>query len=258
MVDIQQERPEYEFPVNMVGIRGLMYPIRVLDRANGHQDTIADISMFVNLPRHLRGTHMSRFVEILNDYHGDIAYKELRPILARMKKVFYAQSAHLSMKFPYFIQKQAPITNSAAMMQYDAFFEAKLSEKFKFELGVSVPVATLCPCSREISEHGAHNQRAIVTVRVRFKEFVWIEELIEYAETSASAPLYSILKRPDEKYITELAYDNPRFVEDVVRELAQKLSDDERITHFKVEAESAESIHNHSAYAMIKSPSDAS
>ncbi|RKZ24870.1 GTP cyclohydrolase I FolE2 [bacterium] len=252
MVDVQQERPLYEMPVNMVGIRGLKYPIRVLDRANEFQETIAEISMFVDLPKHFRGTHMSRFVEVLNKYRSEIAYKELRPILTEMKQTFDARCAHLSMKFPYFIMKEAPVSKSPSFMQYSAFFEARLRNDFVFELGVIVPVSTVCPCSKEISERGAHNQRAEITIKVRFKKFIWLEELIEYAESSASAPLYSMLKRPDEKYITETAYDNPRFVEDVVRAAAQKLIDDDRITYFKVEAESAESIHNHNAYAMIE------
>ncbi len=252
MVDVQQERPQYEMPVNMVGIRGLKYPIRVLDRANEFQETVAEISMFVDLPKQFRGTHMSRFVEVLNKYRGEIAYKELRPLLAEMKKSFQAQCAHLSMRFPYFIMKNAPVTESPSLMGYTAFFESRLRENFEFELGVLVPVSTVCPCSKEISERGAHNQRTNITIKARFCEFVWLEELIEYAENSASSPVYSMLKRPDEKYITETAYDNPRFVEDVVRAVSQQLIDDKRITYFKVEAESAESIHNHNAYAMIE------
>jgi len=253
MIDIQKERPEYEMPIDMVGIRGLKYPIRVLDRENKHQDTVAEIAMFVDLPKQCRGTHMSRFVEVLSKYCGEIAYKELKPILLEMRDVFEAQSAHLSMKFPYFIKKKAPVSKSEALMEYTALFEAYLrADKYDFELGAIVPVATLCPCSKEISERGAHNQRALVTIKVRYKEFIWLEELIEYAENAASAPVFSILKRQDEKHITEHAYDNPKFVEDIVREIAQKLSNDENITHFHIEAESAESIHNHNAFAMIE------
>jgi len=252
MVDIQTERPQHEIPIDSAGIKGLRYPIRVLDRENEYQHTVAEVAMFVDLPKHYRGTHMSRFVEILNKYRGEIAYKELRPILSEMKKSFDARSAHLSMRFPYFISKAAPATGEKALMEYTAFFDASLSDKFCFELGVCVPITTLCPCSKEISERGAHNQRAVVTIRVRMSEFVWLEELIEFAEQSASAPVFALLKRPDEKFVTELAFDNPRFVEDVVRNIAQKLGDDSRIIYFRVEAESAESIHNHCAYAMLE------
>ncbi len=252
MHDVQMEKPAHQIPITMVGIKGLRYPIRVLDRAGGFQHTVAEVSMFVDLPEHLRGTHMSRFVEILNKYHGEIAYQHLRPILQEMKDVFGAQSAHLSMRFPYFVRREAPVTRSGMLMEYTAFFEARLAREFEFDLGVSVPVATVCPCSREISDRGAHNQRAVVTIKARMKKFVWLEELIELAERSGSSPVYAILKRPDEKFVTEHGYDNPRFVEDVVREVAQALMSDPRIASFTVEAESAESIHNHNAYAMIR------
>jgi len=256
MNDVQLQLPQYQIPINCAGIRGLKYPIKVLDRENEFQDTVAEVSMLVDLPEHYRGTHMSRFVEILNKYKGNIAYKELRPILEEMLNTFDAQCAHLSMKFPYFIRKTSPVTHTDSLMEYSAFFEAKLysqpKDKFEFELGVTVPVSILCPCSKEISERGAHNQRALITILVRFNHFIWLEELIELAENSASSPVYSLLKRPDEKYVTEQAYDNPYFVEDVVREVAQKLSDDPRIDFARIEAESFESIHNHNAYAMVE------
>lgn len=252
MIDVQNEKPGFEYPINMVGIRKLMYPIRVLDRQNGHQLTVAEISMFVDLPKNFRGTHMSRFVEILNKFRCQMTYEEVRLILIDMKESFDAESAHIYLDFPYFIEKSAPITNSKGLLEYKAFFRASLDGGFTFELGVMVPITTLCPCSKEISERGAHNQRAIVKICIKFNEFVWIEELIECAESSASAQVYPILKRPDEKFVTEMAYDNPRFVEDIVREVAKKLLGDKRILSFKVEAESAESIHNHNAYAMIE------
>lgn len=253
MKDVQKESPRHKLPINMAGIKGLRYPIRVLDRKNRHQDTVALVNMFVDLPRHYRGTHMSRFVEILNKYRGEITYKKLRPILESMKRAFSAKCAHLSMEFPYFVEKRSPKSKILSLMEYTAFFEASMENgDFFFELGVVVPITTLCPCSREISDCGAHNQRAYVTIRVSMSKFVWIEELIELAENSASAPVFSILKRPDEKIITEQAYQNPRFVEDVARHIANELILDGRIGKFRVEVESIESIHNHNAYAMIE------
>ncbi|MCD6594347.1 GTP cyclohydrolase I FolE2 [bacterium] len=252
MNDVQYQEPQNRIPINQVGVKNLNYPIRVLDRRNEFQSTIAEIAMFVDLPEKFRGTHMSRFIEILNKYTSEIAYKELRPVLEKMLKVFDARCAHLSMKFPYFIEKQAPVSKTPSLMKYDVFFDAKLSDTYEFELGVKVPVLTLCPCSKEISDRGAHNQRASITITIKFAEFVWLEELIDIAEQSASSPVYSLLKRPDEKFITEKSYDNPKFVEDVVRDAVKKLNDDDRITYAKIEAESSESIHNHNAYAMIE------
>ena len=252
MKDVQSQRPDQEIKINMVGIKSLKYPIKILDRTNKYQDTVATVSMFVDLPEKYRGTHMSRFVEILNKYRGEIAYKELKPVLMEMKEIFSASCAHLSMRFPYFILKRAPVSGEESLLEYTGFFEAWYSDSYKFVLGASVPVTLVCPCSKEISDRGAHNQRAIITIKVEYKEFVWLEELIEIAEQSASSPVYSLLKRPDEKFVTEKAYDNPKFVEDVVRDIARRLLDDSRITYFKVEAESSESIHNHNAYAMIE------
>jgi len=252
MKDVQSQRPDQEIKINMVGIKSLKYPIKILDRTNKYQDTVATVSMFVDLPEKYRGTHMSRFVEILNKYRGEIAYKELKPVLMEMKEIFSASCAHLSMRFPYFILKRAPVSGEESLLEYTGFFEAWYSDSYKFILGASVPVTLVCPCSKEISDRGAHNQRAIITIKVEYREFVWLEELIEIAEQSASAPVYSLLKRPDEKFVTEKAYDNPKFVEDVVRDIARRLLDDSRITYFKVEAESSESIHNHNAYAMIE------
>ena len=252
MDDVQKQRPVHEIPINQVGIKDLRYPIRVLDRAKGFQDTVAEITMLVDLPAHYRGTHMSRFIEILNRYKSEIAYKELRPILEDMRRTFEAECAHISMRFPYFVEKRAPVTRTPSLMEYTAFFEARLAQDYEFVLGVRVPVLTLCPCSREISDYGAHNQRAFITIEVKFSEFVWLEELIEVAENSASSPVYSLLKRPDEKFVTEHAYDNPYFVEDVVRAAVVKLKNDPRIVWARVTAESMESIHNHNAYAMIE------
>lgn len=252
MIDIQKQKPSHELPINMVGICDLRYPIRVLDHRDKYQNTVATFSMFVDLPHNYRGTHMSRFIEILNRYSSEIAYNDLDSILMDMKRIFDANSAQLLIKFPYFILRNAPVSDAKSFSEYKAFFDAKLSNSYMFELGVEVPVTLVCPCSKEISDRGAHNQRAQVTIRVRYSEFVWLEELIEIAESSASAPIFSLLKRSDEKYVTELSYDNPKFVEDVAREIAQKLLDDERITYFKIEVKSYESIHNHNAYAMLE------
>jgi len=252
MNDIQLERPEHEIPINQVGVRNLSYPIRVLDKTNEFQNTIADVTMLVDLPKQYRGTHMSRFIEILNKYKGEFAYKEVRPLLEELKVIFDAQCAHLSLSFPYFIEKAAPVSGAKSFLEYTAFFNSTLNDVFHFELGVKVPVSILCPCSKEISDFGAHNQRAEITIVIEFSDFVWIEELVEIAESSASSPLYTLLKRTDEKFVTEHAYDNPCFVEDVVRRVAQKLLDDSRIKKFRVETISFESIHNHNAFALLE------
>ncbi|MBN2543163.1 GTP cyclohydrolase I FolE2 [bacterium] len=251
--DVQKQKPVFEIPINKVGIRRLKYPISVLDKNNDHQNTVADVSMFVDLPKNLRGTHMSRFVEVLNQYRGEITYKELKPILEKVCETFNSDCAHLEMTFPYFIEKEAPVSKSKGYLEYQATFEGSLRNgDFEFILGVRVPVNTLCPCSKELSRFNAHNQRGYITIKTISKGFIWLEELIEAAESASSSPVYSVLKREDEKYVTEHAYENPRFVEDIVRMVSEALNNDERITWFSVEAENVESIHNHSAYALIE------
>jgi GTP cyclohydrolase I len=252
MRDIQNEEDPRRIEIDKVGVKGLSYPIIVLDRANKLQHTVAKVNMFVNLPHSFRGTHMSRFVEILNQYRGQITMKNMGPILKRMREVFQAESAHLEIDFPYFIEKEAPVSRAKSLMSYMCKFIGSLSKGEDFVLEVRVPVNTLCPCSKEISDRGAHNQRGEVRLQVRFKEFVWIEDLISLVEASASSGLYSLLKREDERWVTENAYDNPAFVEDVVRSLADKLLKDPNITWFSVEAENQESIHNHNAYAFLE------
>ena len=251
--DIQNDTPKDAIPIDEVGIKSLRYPIRVLDRTRGYQYTVATVSMFVNLPKHYRGTHMSRFVEILNEFHGKMSFEEVHPMLEKMQKEFDAQSAGARMEFPYFVRRVSPIAKSESIAVYDAFFDASLEEDFDFRFGVTVPVNLLCPCSKEISDEGAHNQRAYIKLEVKTEGFVWLEELIQIAEDAASAPVYPLLKRVDEKFITEKAYNTPRFVEDAARRAAKLLSGDKRITSFLVEVESMESIHNHNAYALIKS-----
>lgn len=254
MIDVQNQRDPRHVEIQKVGVKNIRYPITVLDKANGVQHTVANVNMYVDLPHHFKGTHMSRFIEILNEYKGEIAIKNFAHILQEMKKTLKARSAHLEIEFPYFIEKQAPVTHATGLMEYICRFCGSSSEGAEedFSVGIDVPVTTVCPCSKEISDQGAHNQRGTVTVKVRFKKFIWIEDIIHLVEDSSSCDVYSILKRPDEKYVTEKAYENPMFVEDVVREVAQKLSADPNITWFSVESENFESIHNHSAYAYVE------
>ncbi len=252
-VDIQRLSDPRKIDIDKVGVKNIRYPIVVLDKKGGYQHTVAKVDMFVNLPHHFKGTHMSRFIQILNKYRKDIAIKNFSNILEEMKESLEAESAHLHIEFPYFIEKRAPVSGEPSLMEYMCSF---LGESWKdgesFTIGVKVPVMTLCPCSKEISDYGAHNQRGIVTVRVRFRKFIWIEDLVEIAESCASSPVYALLKRVDEKYVTENAYMNPAFVEDVVRCVAEKLLKNDEIVWFSVEAENFESIHNHNAYAYIE------
>jgi GTP cyclohydrolase I len=252
MIDVQKQKDTRNIDINKVGVKGIKYPIVVLDRSNKTQPTVATVSMYVDLPHHFKGTHMSRFVEILDKYRGEMTVNNMPEILLEMKEKLEAETAHIELEFPYFIEKEAPVSRARSLMDYHCSFSGSIHTEMDFVLGVQVPVTSLCPCSKEISRFGAHNQRSHITVRVRSREFVWLEELIEAVEQSGSCDLYSLLKRDDEKYVTEHAYQNPVFVEDIVRNLAQRFRDDERITWFTAEAENFESIHNHSAYAFIE------
>jgi GTP cyclohydrolase I len=252
MIDIQNQTDHRNQEINKVGVKNIRYPIIVLDKAKGLQHTVASINMYVDLPHRFRGTHMSRFVEILNKYRGEIAIKTFSRILNEMKQKLHAKTAHLEVEFPYFIEKKAPVSGAKGLMEYVCRFCGSSNEREDFYLGVRVPLTTVCPCSKEISDFGAHNQRSVVTVHVRFRKFIWIEDIIRTIEESASSDVFAILKRPDEKLVTERAYQNPMFVEDVVREVASKLSGDSNITWFTVESENFESIHNHNAYAYIE------
>jgi len=252
MIDIQNQKDNRNQEINKVGVKSIRYPIIVLDKANGLQHTVASINMYVDLPHRFRGTHMSRFVEILNKYRGEIAIKTFSKILNEMKNKLNAKTAHLEVEFPYFIEKKAPVSGAKGLMEYVCRFCGSSNEKEDFYLRVTVPLTTVCPCSKEISDFGAHNQRSIVTVHIRFKRFIWIEDIIHMIEECASCEVFSILKRPDEKLVTERAYQNPMFVEDVVREVASRLRLDPNITWFTVESENFESIHNHNAYACIE------
>jgi GTP cyclohydrolase I len=250
--DVAMDQPDSPIQINKVGVQRVRLPIKVLDRAEGWQDTIATVEMFVDLPSHYRGTHMSRFVEILYKYRENVNYAQLARMLSEMHRRFEAQSTHITLEFPYFIEKRAPVSQAVSHMEYRARFVGDLNDSYKFQLGVSVPVMNLCPCSKEISERGAHNQRGIIDILIGGRRLVWIEEIVEWAETAASSPLYALLKRDDEKAVTERAYDNPRFVEDAVRNLAETLLAEERVRAFRIECTNYESIHRHNAYAMIE------
>ncbi|HOW83883.1 MAG TPA: GTP cyclohydrolase FolE2 [Spirochaetota bacterium] len=249
--DIQSEPDDRNIPINKVGVKDISYPVVVLDRNEGVQHTVARVNMYVNLPHHFRGTHMSRFVEILNRYRKGISTLKIREILDEMKRQLDAETAHFEIEFPYFMTKKAPVSGEEAKMEYTCRLTAN-SDEDHYMLEVRVPVLSLCPCSREISQYGAHNQRSIMSVKIKARERIWIEDMIAVAESSASSDIYSILKREDEKYITERSYENPVFVEDMVRNAAQTLLSIKGILWFSVESENIESIHNHSAYAQIE------
>jgi len=252
VVDIQNQKDLRNLPINRVGVKNLRYPVSVLDRANQVQHTVAQVNMDVNLPHHFRGTHMSRFVEILNAHHKELHIDKIDTILQQMKDRLNAEEARMEIQFPYFIEKQAPVSGARSLMEYQCLYRGVLTDKPDFILGVDIPITTLCPCSKEISVQGAHNQRSTVRIQIRTNAFVWIEELVEYAEQSASSPLYALLKREDEKAVTEQAFAKPMFVEDMVRDVALKLEKDKRIIWYAVESENMESIHNHDAYARIE------
>ncbi len=255
MRDIQNERDYRQIPINKVGIKNLRYPVMVMDRKNAFQHTVASINMYVDLPHHDKGTHMSRFVEILNLFHPDVSLKKITEVLQEMKEHLNAARSHIEVVFPYFIEKKAPVSGAAGLMDYTCKFSGSSDPDGKADLvsEVVVPISSVCPCSKEISDFGAHNQRGQVRLATRFKRFIWIEDMIELVEETASCEVYSVLKRVDEKHVTEAGYTNPKFVEDVVRDVAQKLMSDDNITWFEVSAENFESIHNHSAYAFISS-----
>ena len=250
--DVQRRRDTRRIPINKVGVKDISYPIVVMDKNRSVQHTVARVNMYVDLPHHFKGTHMSRFIEILDAYREKIALDKMETILQKMKEKLGASSAHLEIEFPYFIEKRAPVSGARGLMEYTCTFKASLADRLDFVLGVKVPVTSLCPCSKELSRFGAHNQRSIMTVQVRYREFLWIEDLVELIESCGSSPVYSLLKREDEKFVTESAYENPRFVEDMVREATVRLDALEQVTWFSVEAENYESIHKHSAYAAVE------
>ena len=253
MPDVQNYADSRQIAINKVGIKSIRHPIRVADKSSGVQHTIANFNMYVFLPHNFKGTHMSRFVEILNTNEREISIENFESILRKMVERLEAESGYIEMSFPYFINKTAPISGVQSLMDYDVTFIGAIENKrYVHTTKIVVPVTSLCPCSKKISDYGAHNQRSHVTITARTNDFVWIEELVAIAETQASCELYGLLKRPDEKYVTERAYDNPKFVEDMVRDVAAALDKNPRIDSYVVESENFESIHNHSAYALIE------
>ena len=255
MADVQGSPDIRNIAIDKVGIKDIKHRIRVKDRQDGEQHTIANFNMYVELPHNFKGTHMSRFVEILNTYKQEISVHSFRRLIQEMTDRLEAETGHIEMKFPYFINKKAPISGVESLIDYEVTLIGEAcGDVHRTLIKVVVPVTSLCPCSKEISDYGAHNQRSHVTLTVEAESFIWIEELIELVESEASCELYGLLKRPDEKFVTEKAYDNPKFVEDMVRDIAARLNVDERIGSYVVESENFESIHNHSAYAQIRYP----
>ncbi|MBE9609965.1 GTP cyclohydrolase FolE2 [Chitinilyticum piscinae] len=253
IADVQSSPDTRNIAINKVGIKSIRHPVKVADRSDGVQNTVAVFDMYVFLPQHFKGTHMSRFVEILNSHEKQISVESFETILRQMCERLEAESGYLEMRFPFFINKTAPVSGVQSLLDYDVSLIGELKNgQFEQRLKVLVPVTSLCPCSKKISDYGAHNQRSHVTVTATLGEHVWIEEIVDLVEKQASCELFGLLKRPDEKYVTERAYDNPKFVEDMVRDVAAQLNAESRIVAYVVESENFESIHNHSAYALIE------
>jgi len=258
IADVQNSTDSRRIAIDKVGIKDIRHPVRVRDRSDGEQHTVASFNMYVHLPHNFKGTHMSRFVQILNSHERELSVTSFKEMLHEMTEHLESEAGHIEMHFPYFVNKIAPVSGIQGLLDYDVAFIGEIrSGKPRMYIKVVVPVTSLCPCSKEISDYGAHNQRSHVTVQVRSRGFIWIEEIIELVEQEASCELYGLLKRPDEKQVTERAYNNPKFVEDMVRDVAGKLNRDDRVAAYRVESENFESIHNHSAYAMIEHDKDA-
>src|SRR5476649_233637 len=249
LADCQSQPDSRQLRIDKVGVKGFLHPIEVRDKHHETQDTVARISLLVDLPKDFKGTHMSRFVEVLNAHGRLIHVENLPTMLHELQKKLQSQVAHIEVEFPYFLEKEAPVTKAKGLVDYQVKFDAAAHGK---DVTVTIPVTTLCPCSKAISARGAHNQRGYVTLALRSIKAIWIEDMITLVEESASSEIYSLLKRPDEKFVTEKAFDNPVFVEDLVRNVAVRCNQHPDITWYKVEAENMESIHNHSAYACIE------
>lgn len=252
LADIQSSQDRRNIPIDRVGVRNVKYPMHLRQRDGGPQHTVGEFTLTVDLPREFKGTHMSRFLEVLGRHNHDISSETIPTILGELRERLSAETAHLEVFFTYFREKAAPVTGKVGMMGYRCGFIASGGKTEDFQIAVVVPVTTLCPCSREISDFGAHNQRGYVSVKVRCVGLLWLEDLIDRIEATGSAPLYPVLKRPDEKFVTELAYQNPRFVEDMVREVALAFDAHPQITSYEIEVENHESIHDHNAYAYVK------
>ena len=257
MPDVQGQRDGREVPLAKVGVKGLEYPVRVLDRVKKVQHTTARVDLFANLPHQFKGTHMSRFVEIFHRYCEDLSMPKFLELLGEIREELEAESAYGTLEFTYFIEKKAPVSGLPGIVAYKCRYSGKVDTNLSgvekhFTVAVSVPVSTVCPCSKAISERGAHNQRGVITVALELGPFFWLEDIITLVEDAASSPVYSLLKREDEKLVTEKAYDNPKFVEDLVRDVYVKIREMKSFPRFSVEAENFESIHNHSAYAYVE------
>lgn len=249
--DVQNTPDKRQLAIDQVGIKSLRYPIFFESDDKGPVRVVADFSMYVRLPHHVKGTHMSRFIELLERPEQVFAVNNIKAFMQDMLVLLEAENGHVDMRFPFFLEKAAPVSGVTSMMDYDVTLKADIGDAFKLTVKAEIPVTSLCPCSKKISEYGAHNQRSLVTVEVEIDEDMTLDQLIRMVEEQASSQLYGLLKRPDEKYVTEYAYDNPKFVEDLVRDIAGALDKTTAIGGFKVECENFESIHNHSAYAMI-------
>ncbi len=253
MADVQSSTDTRQIPIDKVGIKDIRHPVAIKDRTGKEQHTVANFNMYVSLPQHFKGTHMSRFVRILNQHDFEITVDSFKQMLSEMVEILEAETGHIEMTFPFFVNKKAPVSKIESLIDYEVTFIGEIIDgEPVMNVKVLVPATSLCPCSKKISEYGAHNQRSHITVNARTNGFIWIEDIIDLVEQEASCELFSLLKRPDEKYVTERAYDNPKFVEDLVRDVANRLNNDDRIGSYVLEAENFESIHNHSAYALIE------
>lgn len=252
MPDVQSFADRRRIAIDRVGVKDVTYPITLRTPDGGVQTTVATVNMYVALPHHQKGTHMSRFLEALNEHSSAPVTPDQIPAIGRaVKERLHAEQAHVEMSFVYFIRKAAPVTKASGLMDYRVAFEVTANSHTDFVMRVKAPATSLCPCSKEISAYGAHNQRCEIEAAVRFQGTLWIEDLVAIMERTASAEVYAVLKRPDEKYVTERAFENPKFVEDIVRDLAMALDADDRIVQYTIHSENFESIHNHNAYAQI-------
>tara|TARA_B100000287_G_scaffold420454_1_gene459858 strand:+ start:580 stop:1464 length:885 start_codon:yes stop_codon:yes gene_type:complete len=251
--DTQNNADSRNIPINRVGIKDIAYPILITDKDKITQNVVGNFVMSVSLPPEKKGTHMSRFVEVIDKQKKAISVENFEDLVKTTAKTLQSDTAFISLDFTYFKNKSAPVTGVKSLLDYKVNFsaESKNNRHNKF-ITVTVPVTSLCPCSKNISDYGAHNQRSNISATIRLKETIWIDEIIEILEKQASCQIYGLLKRPDEKYVTEEAYNNPKFVEDMIRDLAITLNKDDRVLAYKIESENFESIHNHSAYAYIE------
>ena len=251
--DVQNSQDTRLISIDKVGVKAIRHPLRFRNRDGSAQHTIATFNMYVNLPHDQKGTHMSRFVELLNEELEELDIHTFERVIADMTQLLEAERGFIETSFPFFLRKKAPVTGVPSLMDYEVTLNGQWTEDGSaVSIKVVVPVTSLCPCSKKISDYGAHNQRSHVTLCVRTRQPVWVEDLIDLVEREASCEIFGLLKRADEKFVTERAYNNPKFVEDIVRDIANDLNQDARIVYYKIETENFESIHNHSAYAMIE------